>query len=105
MVASMWIPVPATGNYWILALDDAYETALVGTPDRHYLWILARTAPLPPDREWALIQQAERLGEGSHGEKLARVVQVRETIRSRLEAWLSTLPGAATSSTKRADLP
>lgn len=42
--------------------------------------------------------------EGSHSEKLARVVQVREAIRSRLETWLSTLPGAATSSTTRTDL-
>lgn len=38
---------------------------------------------------------------GSPDEKLARVVQVREAIRARLEAWLSTLPGAATSSTTK----
>jgi arsenate reductase len=43
--------------------------------------------------------------EGAHSEKLARVAQVREAIRSRLEAWLSPLPGAATSATKGTDLP
>ena len=30
------------GNYWILHLDADYRTAVVGTPDRRFLWILAR---------------------------------------------------------------
>lgn len=30
-------------DYWILALDDNYQNALVGTPDQKYLWILSRT--------------------------------------------------------------
>ena len=30
------------GNYWILDLDPEYRTVLVGTPDRRYLWMLAR---------------------------------------------------------------
>lgn len=34
---------------------------------------------------------------GTHEEKLAHVVEVRESIRARLEAWLSTLPGATRS--------
>jgi len=34
------------GNYWILDLDAEYRTALVGTPDRRYLWILSRTPQL-----------------------------------------------------------
>ena len=29
------------GNYWILDLDPEYRTAMVGTPDRRYLWILS----------------------------------------------------------------
>lgn len=36
------IPVPKEGNYWILYRDEGYRTAIVGTPDRKYLWILAR---------------------------------------------------------------
>ena len=31
------------GNYWILDLDADYRAALVGTPDRRHLWILARS--------------------------------------------------------------
>jgi apolipoprotein D and lipocalin family protein len=34
------------GNYWILDLDAEYQTAVVGTPDRRYLWILARAPKL-----------------------------------------------------------
>jgi apolipoprotein D and lipocalin family protein len=35
------------GDYWILALEDDYSAVLIGTPDREYLWILARTPTLP----------------------------------------------------------
>ncbi len=41
--------------------------------------------------------------EGTHGERLARVIEIREAIRTRLDAWLATLPGAARSSTTRTD--
>lgn len=36
------IPTSEDGNYWVIALDRDYELALVGTPDRRYLWLLAR---------------------------------------------------------------
>jgi len=39
-------PVSREGNYWIIALDPNYRSAMVGTPDRAYLWILARTPQL-----------------------------------------------------------
>jgi apolipoprotein D and lipocalin family protein len=39
---------PFEGDYWILELDPAYRWAVVGTPDRQCLWILARTPQLPP---------------------------------------------------------
>jgi apolipoprotein D and lipocalin family protein len=58
-----WLmPRPAEGNYWVLALDAGYDVALVGTPDRRYLWILARTPRLAPDTEAALIERARLLG-------------------------------------------
>ncbi len=31
------------GDYWILGLADDYSWAVVGSPDRKYLWILSRT--------------------------------------------------------------
>ncbi len=36
-----WLPV-GRADYWILAHDADYKTALVGTPDKDYLWLLAR---------------------------------------------------------------
>lgn len=29
-------------DYWVIQLDRGYSTALVGSPDRHHLWLLAR---------------------------------------------------------------
>ncbi len=31
------------GDYWIIGLDDNYQWAIVGHPEREYGWILART--------------------------------------------------------------
>ncbi len=36
-------PNVARGDYWVLAVDDDYRTALVGNPNREYLWLLSRT--------------------------------------------------------------
>ncbi|HEY3901088.1 MAG TPA: lipocalin family protein [Chthoniobacter sp.] len=41
-------PVSKDGNYWIIDLDPQYRSAMVGTPDRQYLWILARSPALDP---------------------------------------------------------
>ena len=37
---------PFYGDYWILDLGPNYEYAVVGAPDRDYLWILSRTPQL-----------------------------------------------------------
>jgi apolipoprotein D and lipocalin family protein len=34
---------PFYGDYWIIKLGNDYEYAVVGTPNRKYLWILNRT--------------------------------------------------------------
>jgi apolipoprotein D and lipocalin family protein len=36
------------GDYWILGLADDYSWALVGSPDRKYLWVLSRTPSMDP---------------------------------------------------------
>lgn len=36
-----WIPI-ARGDYWILKIDEDYQTVLVGEPKRRYLWVLSR---------------------------------------------------------------
>ncbi len=38
---------PFSGDYWILGLDPEYRFAVVGSPNRKYLWILSRTPQLP----------------------------------------------------------
>jgi apolipoprotein D and lipocalin family protein len=50
------------GDYWILALDPDYRYALIGTPDRQWLRILARTPTLPLDIDENLYDLADRQG-------------------------------------------
>ncbi|MBX3349113.1 MAG: lipocalin family protein [Nitrospira sp.] len=50
------------GNYWILELDPDYTVAMVGTPDRRYLWILSRTPQLDDAIYQQLMANAQRLG-------------------------------------------
>ena len=40
---------PFWGDYWIIGLDDNYQWAVVGSPNRKYGWILSRTPSLPDD--------------------------------------------------------
>ena len=56
------IPVPKAGNYWILHVDENYQEAIVGTPDRKHLWLLARTATISSERHAALVARAGQLG-------------------------------------------
>jgi apolipoprotein D and lipocalin family protein len=56
------IPVPKEGNYWVLHVDDRYQEAIVGTPDRKYLWLLARTATVSRLNFDGLVAKAEALG-------------------------------------------
>ncbi len=45
------------GDYWILDLADDYSYSVVGTPDRKYLWILARTPNLNEAIYQRILQQ------------------------------------------------
>jgi len=51
-----------SGNYWILALDDDYQHVMVGSPDRDYLWILARDSVMDSETLKALVDQAIEQG-------------------------------------------
>ena len=53
---------PFYGDYWILALDHDYEWALVGSPDRKFLWILSRTPQLAEGVLQGIIARAAELG-------------------------------------------
>jgi apolipoprotein D and lipocalin family protein len=50
------------GHYWVLYLDEAYSTALVGSPDRKYLWLLARDTEVDQATRERLLTEAERRG-------------------------------------------
>jgi apolipoprotein D and lipocalin family protein len=56
------IPVPDEGNYWILHVDENYQETIVGTPDRRFLWLLARTPRISAQRQAALTAEAKALG-------------------------------------------
>ena len=37
---------PFKGDFWVLGLDPQYRWAVVGNPNRDYLWVLSRTPQL-----------------------------------------------------------
>lgn len=38
---------PFKADYWVIGLDADYRWAVVGNPNRKYLWVLSRTPQLP----------------------------------------------------------
>lgn len=56
-----WIPF-TWGDYWVIALGEDYDHVLVGTPDRGYLWVLARTPTLSDEVYQALMDRAAAAG-------------------------------------------
>lgn len=61
----------AVGNYYIIDVSNDYEYALVGTPDRRYLWILSREPNIPENVYNEYIELSEELGFDSN--KLIKV--------------------------------
>jgi len=53
---------PFRANYWIIGLDESYRWAVVGNPNRKYLWILSRTPQLPKDQLDAALKTATAQG-------------------------------------------
>jgi apolipoprotein D and lipocalin family protein len=56
-----WIPF-TKGDYWVLKLDPEYRFALVGTPNRDFLWLLAREPRIDPLVRQAYLDEATRQG-------------------------------------------
>ena len=40
---------PFSGDYYVIALDEEYKYALVGSPSRKFLWILAKQPTIPAE--------------------------------------------------------
>ena len=62
------------GNYWIIDLDADYTYAVVGEPDRQYLWILSRT-PVVEEQKLGSILEGIR----SKGFDLAQLIRTSQS--------------------------
>ena len=49
---------PFYGDYWVMDLDPEYKWAVVGDPDRKYLWILSRTPQLTDEIYRGILDRA-----------------------------------------------
>jgi apolipoprotein D and lipocalin family protein len=56
-----WLPL-VWGDYWVLHLEDDYSAAVVGSPDRKFLWVLSRTQQMPKARFDELLTKARVQG-------------------------------------------
>lgn len=68
-----WLPV-VWGDYWIIDLAQDYSYAVVGSPDRKYLWVLSRTPQLAD----ATYEQITRRV-ASQGFEASRLVKTPQT--------------------------
>ena len=53
---------PFKGKYWIIDLADDYSYAVVGHPNRKYLWILSRNKTISDELYTAIIARASEKG-------------------------------------------
>ena len=70
-----WIPV-GRGDYWVLKLDENYQTVLVGEPKRKYMWILSLDPQLDKNVVNEYLQYAQ-----SVGYDLSDVIHTKQTAR------------------------
>ncbi len=64
---------PFYGDYWIIKLGANYDYAVVGTPNRKYLWILSRTPKIDQKLYFELTEFAK--SKGFNTEKLILTIQ------------------------------
>ena len=70
-----WIPF-TKGDYWVLKLDDNYQTALVGGSNHKYLWILSRTPNLDEKTYQEYVETAKQ--QGFDTSKLVRTIHTQK---------------------------
>ena len=61
------------GDYWVVGLAPDYSWATVGSPDRKYLWILARTSSIGTEAYAAALEAAR-----SNGFEVTRLVRTEQ---------------------------
>jgi apolipoprotein D and lipocalin family protein len=72
-----WLPA-VWGDYWIIGLSPDYAWAVVGSPGRDYLWILARSPHLD-EESFAAARRAAR----DNGFDVERLVPTEQTAARR----------------------
>lgn len=65
---------PFSGDYWIIELDDNYQYAVIGHPERKYLWILSRQKTM----DGALYNDILRRLEAAHKYDISKVIRTSE---------------------------
>lgn len=50
------------GDYWVIALEENYQWAIVGEPEGRYLWVLARTPQINDAVRARALEELERYG-------------------------------------------
>jgi apolipoprotein D and lipocalin family protein len=83
---------PFWGDYWIIALGNDYEYAVVGHPSRDYLWILSRTPTMDAQLYATIVQRLSQLG--------YEIGRLKKTLQP-----VSTLPEANHAANPRAPTP
>ncbi len=68
-----WLPV-GDAPYWVMALDENYQSAMVGQPSREYLWILSRTPVMDDNTYQAYLDKAV-----AQGYKLDGLIETPQT--------------------------
>jgi len=61
---------PFSGDYWIIELDGNYQYAVVGHPNRKYLWILSRSRKMEDSLYNDLMERIK-----NYGYVLSRIVK------------------------------
>jgi apolipoprotein D and lipocalin family protein len=68
---------PFSGHYWIIDLGENYEYAVVGNPDRKYLWILSRSPEIDDQLFNNIIEKLKT--QSYDTSKLIRTLQIKNT--------------------------
>lgn len=56
-----WIPF-TKGDYWVLKIDENYQTVLIGEPNQKFLWVLHRSPSLDENTKAEYLAYATSIG-------------------------------------------
>ena len=73
--AIRWLPF-GRGDYWVLKLDENYQTVLVGEPQRKYMWVLSRS----PQPDQAVVNEYLEYAK-SVGYDVGDVIHTKQTMK------------------------